>query len=509
MQTEVLPSELHLVVPPTLPQARSYMFKQQSDLQEYDVQKGNRIRINIPRLQRSYLMKDSYLRFRLNIDITASSTPSQKLYLDRCGAYGLFDRIEVYDYLGGTLLEQTQNIPALITTIGDLTYKMSDFNGGLSSTQGYDGSNVQNAATSYNQYEMRTASTGQVLYTNAGTETAFVTYEFAMPIPSFLDMFSEKYIPLHNGFSIDFFLNSPDLAFVSRIGESDPTTASLTINNCWLSNFEYCCQVMELGEQAESMVVAQEPMVMHSNQFRYFSDIILGAGTQSTFRLDMNLNVVSLRNIRFGMRPTVYQTYAYPSYGHRVRNFLNNFNFQYGSSYLPEIAGIDCRRLSVPSSRAGYTLKMGSTAPSTPQADYAKAAGFCQSYIEVTKTTSPTNTMGTTMNWTEYMIDLGASNNSTVTNSDFATPLTGSNAKVPCPGQGTSSICGKFVGGIDTRLSKKNTVSGIDTNGLLVSLNGSFDRDNVNNMTQSILDVWAEYDSFIQVIPGVATTVTF
>lgn len=504
MQTEVLPSELHLVVPPTLPQARSYMFKQQSDLQEYDVQKGNRIRINIPRLQRSYLMKDSYLRFRLNIDLT-STAANQKLYLDRCGAYGLFDRIEVYDYLGGTLLEQTQNIPALITTIGDLTYKMMDFNGGLSSTQGYDGSNVQ-ASALYNSSEVRTANTGQVLYTSpgVGTTNAFVTYEFAMPIPSFLDMFSEKYIPLHNGFSIDFFLNSPDLAFVSRVAESDSANTTVSIENCWISNFEYCCQVMELGEQAESMVVAQEPMVMHSNQFRYFSDIILGSGTQSSFRLDLNLNVVSLRNIRFGMRPTVYQAYAYPSYGHRIRNFLNNYNFQYGSSYLPEIAGVDCRELSVPSSRKGYTLRMGST---SSQTDFARAAGYAQSFMEITKTTSPTNTMGTTMNWIEYMIDLAATGQAT--NGDFAGDLTGTNAKVPAPGQTTTSICGKFVGGIDTRLSKKNTVSGIDTNGLLVSLNGSFDRDNVNRMTQSILDVWAEYDSFIQVIPGVATTVTF
>jgi hypothetical protein len=147
---------------------------------------------------------------------------------------------------------------------------------------------------------------------------------------------------------------------------------------------------------------------------------------------------------------------------------------------------------------------MGST---SSQTDFARAAGYSQSFMEITKTTSPTNTMGTTMNWIEYMIDLAATGQAT--NGDFAGDLTGANAKVPSPGQTSTSICGKFVGGIDTRLSKKNTVSGIDTNGLLVSLNGSFDRDNVNSMTQSILDVWAEYDSFIQVIPGVATTVTF
>jgi hypothetical protein len=71
------------------------------------------------------------------------------------------------------------------------------------------------------------------------------------------------------------------------------------------------------------------------------------------------------------------------------------------------------------------------------------------------------------------------------------------------------STCGKFAAGLDTRLSKKQTVSGIDTNGLLVSVNAQFDRDQIANMAQATLDLWAEFDAFVQVIPGVATTVTF
>lgn len=499
MQSEVLPAELHLVVPPALPQARSYMFKQQSELQEYELVKGSKIRINIPRLQRSYLMKESYIRFRVNIDITATSG-AQNLWFDRCGAYGLFDRIEVYDYLGGTLIEQTQNIPALMTLLGDLNHALPDFNGKLEATQGYDGSNIQDSATELNAWELRTANSGAKLFTSNAAGNAFVTYEIALPVPSFLGLFADKYIPLHNGFSVDFFLNNPSLAFVSRKTSTDNPESPVTIDSAWISNFEYCCQVMELGEQAESMVVSEEPLVIPSNQYRYFTDLILGNGLQSSFRMDLNLNVVSLRSIRWGMRPTVYQSLSYPSYGHRIRNFLNNWNFQYGSSYLPEIAGIRTRSLTVPTSRKGYTLAGGSTGT---QKDWSKAAGFTQGYLELAKTVSHGKPIA--ISHPEYMIDLNAQYGT----SDFAGPLTGADAVVPTNGHNTKSICGKFAAGLDTRLSQKHTISGIDTNGLLVTVNGQFDRDNVTSLTQAILDLWAEFDAFVQVIPGVATTVTF
>lgn len=499
MQSEVLPSELQLVAPSTIPQARSYMFRQQSENTEYNIAKGERIRVNIPRLQRSYLMKDSYLRFRVNIDMTTVTSTS--MTFDRCGVFGLFDRIEVYDYLGGTLLEQTHNIPALATILGDLNNDFMAFNGKLQATQGYDGSNVKASVLSEDQVEVRTANTGKIIYYNENGEgkQRFYTREFTIPVMSFLGLFSDKYIPLHNGFSVDFFLNSTENAFVSR-DHNATQVKKYTINEAWISNFEYCCQVMELGEIAERMVMATNPFVIHSNQYRYFSDIILGGGAQSVFRMDLNLNVVSLRNIRFAMRPQVYQNdLSYPAYGHRIRNFLQTWNFQYGSSYLPEISGISTRSSVVPSSRRGYTLL------STPQdgydsKDYYKADGYTQSYMELLKTVPPSKEIA--ISDTEYRIDRGSK-----TNNDYNADLTGQYAVVPF--LNPNSVCGKFLAGLDTRLSKKNTISGIDTNGLLVCINGEFDRDHVSEMVQSTLDVWAEYDAFIQIIPGVATTVTF
>lgn len=500
MQSEILPNELQLVPPPTMPQARSYMFKQQSELTEYEIQKGNRVRINIPRLQRSYLMKDSYLRFRVNLDVEAKQTAA--LWLDRCGAFGLFDRIEVYDYLGGTLLEQTNNLPALITLLGDLNYKIMDFNGKLQATQGYDGSSLSARAGDQQRYEVRTSNTGFLVVPQAtANQNEFITVEFAIPIPSFLGLFSDKYIPLHNGFSIDFLLNDVGSAFVSRSNISDsPTPPTIVgITEAWMSNIEWCCQVMELGEVAESMVMATNPFVIHCTQWRHFRDTILGEGAQTNFRFDLNLNVVSLRNIRFMMRPTSYSSIAYPTYGHRIRNFLENWNFQYGSSYLPEIGGITTRSEILPVTRNSYSLTATSAG-----LDWYKASGFNQAYLELAKTVSPDKEIA--INWTEYRIDLAGGISPL---SDYKAGLTTS---VPVLQEiSDNTICGKFAAGLDTRLSKKNVVSGIDTNGLLVSINGQFSRDpNLSGlMAQSYLDVYAEYDAFIQVIPGVATTVTF
>lgn len=522
MQSEVLPSELHLVAPPVIPQARSYLFKQRSDLQEFQVSKGTSIKINIPRLQRSYLTKESYLRFRVNIDYTVPAATSATIYnpylaFDRCGAYGLFERIEVYDYLGGTLLESTQNVPELMTLLGDLNVGLASFEGELQATSGYDGAKVtvakEGVAGVYDAFELRTAPNGFV-FARVSTPaqgqpaaTGFVTYEFAISVPSFLGMFSDKYVPLHNGFTINFILNDARLAFVSRVTET-VSTPNFTLNNVYLSNVEYCCQVMELGEQAEQMVMSgAEPAVIPCVQHRYFTDLILGGGLQSVFRLDMNLNVVSLRNLWWAMRPSVYQDLPYPSYGHRIRNFLERWNFQYGSSYLPEIAGIQARALTVPRSAIGNTYN------SQVGADFYKALANTQAYKELVKTAD--DWKHASINLNEFRIDTGAyaGTEAGLTPSDYAmSPITGA---VPCMtswdavGAGDKTVIGKFAGGLNTRLSRKAAVSGIDTNGLQVSINGYFDKDLITSMLQATLDVWAQHDAFVQVIPGVATTVTF
>lgn len=470
------------------------------------------------------------------------------LYLDRAGAYSLFDRMEVYDYMGGTLLEQVNNLPALMVMLNDTMNPIESFNSKLQSTQGYQGSMVGTNPNTVEQFEFRTANSGQRLipeYWNAGGKLGdqFATFEFAIPIPSFLGNFSKKFVPLHNGFSIDLFLNNVNQAFISYgMNQNLPPATTWTsadpplppnkyttpfssyadigqipITNAWISNAELCAQVMELGNDAENLVLSSNgsgPLVVPSIFFRYFTDLVKGVGEPdqtSTVGMDLNLNVVSLKNIRFGMRPLLWQNnLAFPAYGHRIRNYLENFSFRYGSSFLPELAGVSARSSTVPRSRVTGSQFLTSV-------EQSKAEGYTQAYAELIKTGPPNHWNDSiklgSITPSEYNIDLlvgpEPSNPTSAPRPYTRAEFTDTIGVAPPLGKYYTNVCGKFMGGLDLRLSSKEVISGIDTNGLLVRLNASFDEANLSNMVNAVLDVYAEHDAFVQIIPGVATTVTF
>lgn len=506
-----MPSELNLSPPPTIPQARTYISKQMSEYTEYDVAKGTHVRVDIPRLQRSYLMKDSYIRFRLNFDLkNTSSTDEYTIAFDRAGAFGIFDRIEVYDYLGGTLIEQTNDVPSLACLLNDIDKSIIDNSGKMLANSGIQTATACIDVTQpdvLDTYYVRPPVTGARIAIIPTSTSSFHTREYTIPVMSFLGMFSDKYVPLHNGFSVYFYLNDIANSFISRNADSTIETVLNTVTSCWITNFEYVCQIMELGEQAESIVQSSQPLVISSKQYRNFSDQILGGGKQSTFRFDLNLNVVSLRNIFFVMTPTCYaNSLAYPSYGHRIRNFLESWSFQYGSSYLPEIAGITCRNTTLPSSKNGYAFD-ATNSKIYYTSDYFKAHGYTQCLEELSKCTKNNNI--TSIDGNSYFIDTGYGSTLTPYNAAESVMKQSVPYLYAIDSHTQNEFIGKFAAGLNCRLSSKSTVSGIDTNGLQVSINGKFDYDNINNMLDSTIRVWAEHDSFVQIIPGVATTVTF
>lgn len=553
---ETLPSELRMAAPPTIPQARSYLFKQKSEYTQYAMGKGTKVRINIPRLQRTYLSKDSYIRFRINVEVksplsTGQNVPCAPLFLDRAGAVTLFDRIEVYDYLGGTLIEQVNNLPALATMIQDLSTPLDAFDTKLEATQGCSGTAFFTNLANNQNVNFTTSSCGQELFNwnwnnNNSIKSAFNTFEFSIPIYSFLGLFSDKFVPLHNGFSVDFFLNSLDNGFISWYccnstkpedlsstsldwNATDGTSTGGTyvlsntiVDSVTITNFELCAQVLELGNDAENLVLASNgggPLIIPSQFYRYFTDLVKGNGETdqaSSVGMDLNLNVVSLRNIRFSFRPYQFQNNShYPAYGHRIRNFLQDFNFQYGSSYLPELAGVNTRSSSIPVSSKGSVypysfFAVGSLSQLT--ANDIKSDGYTQSYIELLKTGKSglyfKPSINGSLNGSEFSVDV------TTANGGFNDYLTYSLAdktyyRIPPLGKETTNWSGKFMAGLDLRLSAKEVISGIDTNGLLVRLNMNFDKDNLSYMVNAVTDIYCEHDAFVQIIPGVATTATF
>lgn len=564
---ETLPSELRMAAPPTIPQARSYLFKQKSEYTQYDMGKGTKIRINIPRLQRTYLSKDSYLRFRINVEVSSpvgltQAIPCTPVFLDRAGAVCLFDRIEVYDYLGGTLIEQVNNLPALVTMLQDISTPIEAFDTKLEATQGCSGTSLYQYLGNNQNINFTTSSCGEELFswnwndkddatTTSKLASAFNTFEFCIPIYSFLGLFSEKFIPLHNGFSIDFFLNSIQNAFVSWYCASDQSPANFgsdlewnvtdnkstgttnvypfsgtSVDSVTFSNVEFCAQVMELGNDAENLVLSSNgsgPLVIHSHFYRYFTDLVKGDGEadqSSAFGMDLNLNVVSLRNVRFGFRPHLYQNnIRFPSYGHRIRNYMENFNFQYGSSYLPELAGVTTRSSTIPISSKGSAFPyrfVDSVTMSQITSDEVKSHGYTQAYVELLKTGQQglwyNNEINCSMVGSEYETDITSSAGAFYNKLSRVVQVGGKDKTyytVPPLSKETTNWSGKFAAGLDLRLSAKQVVSGIDTNGLLVRLNTSFNKDNLANMVNAVADIFCEHDGFVQIIPGVATTCTF
>lgn len=523
---QVLPKELRLTAPPTMPQARSYLFKQQATMNTYSAGNQNVVTINIPRLQRSYLTKDSYLKFRVGLDWNNLSINGQQRgfkgpyapVFDTCGAFGLFDRIEVYDYLGSTLLESTSGHGQLLALLMDTQCSSEELLFHYGTNSGTKGGRVivdketgAYAVPTTGAYTLTGSNCGHVFtnpinredpsitdptdgnYPNNGT---VIYYEFAIPLFSFLGLLSQKFAPLHNGYTINLTLNPVAHAFGFSTAEGtlgSPGNLATAPTSYELSNVFMCCQILELGPVAESMLISStqgQPFVVPSKAYRNYIGLV--SAQTPAYRLDLNLNVASLTNILYIMRETAYQNdIRFKSLSSRIRNYLQSWYFQYGSTILPQTSGIQC------SNPPGIELD-------------ANRGGINEAYCELMKARHNLNAANFNSNISRrnYWID---------------DALTGIAAEHETPNaDGAKSFMaltvdnvydtGKFAAGLDLELvsgRSNDLVCGMNTNGMNTSINLTFSPDAVSHVKEARVDCWCEYDSFINVSPGIATTVSF
>lgn len=496
---QVLPKELRLSAPPTMPQARSYLFKQQSANATYEPGASGTIQINLPRLQRSYLTKDSYLKFRLELSWTNTTPGTNPIpCFDVPGAFGLFDRIEVYDYLGSTLLESTSGHGQLIALLMDTQSSTDEnqFHYGVSS--GTKGANAKvDDENTTNGLHLFGPTTGGVFSIVANTTGAARYYEYTIPIFSFLGLLSQKFAPLHNGYTIQLTLNTAAqaLGFSTVAGATSGTPPS----TYGLSNVYFCAQVLELGPVAESMLISStqgQPYVVPSKAYRNYIGTI-PAGSAS-YRLDMNLNVASLTNLLWMMRETAYQNnIKFKCLSYRIRNYLSSWYFQYGSTILPQTSGIQAY------SPPGVILDPDNAGTNS-------RGGYNEAYCELMKARHNLNAsnFNSSISKRNFWID-----NANQAALEWATTANASMALTAESSQET----GKFACGLDLELvsgRSNDLVCGMNTNGMNTSINLTFDPNHLDTSTNyavkaSRVDLWAEYDSFINISPGIATTVSF
>lgn len=471
-QPQVLPKEVRLSAPPTMPQARSYLFRQQSSLPT--AQAGSTITINLPRLQRSYLTKDSYLRFNLNLTVTpgAAGATNAQVFLDNPGAYGLIDKIEVFDYLGSTLLESTSGHGELLALLQDCSMshvqKQGFYNILTGTMGGLTGSGTLPAGI------IRASKCGELLTTGSTSATAVqITREYALPVFSFLGLLSDKFAPLHNGYTIVLTLNNTQNAFVTS-QTADGLAASAANPSFTLSDIFYECQILELGPVAESMLLSStqgQPLVVAAKAFRQYVGTIATSGNVSQYRMDLNLNVASLTNVLFILRRSANINAANRfTLGERIRNFLSSWYFQYGSSVLPQTSGIKTRTAGATTNSSGHSEAFAELMKS--RHNFAKSSHNCNMDVE------------------SYSIDI-----------DNAPGL-----------QTYATVVGKHANGLDLELvsgKSQEIISGLNTNGMNTALVLTFDTTSGFNQVGSTMTAWCEYDAFINIAPGLATTVSF
>lgn len=482
---QVLPKELRLSAPPTMPQARSYLFKQQSTQTSYSTSQSV-IQINIPRLQRSYLTKDSYLSFRLVAPSTAVACATSGVLFDTPGAFGVIDKIEVYDYLGSTLLESTSGHGQLMALLMDIDTSPNEIGTHYNVTSGTDnipinivdatvGADGSTAGTLVNHIKNRLNNkntSGSVLQTHgAGKEIpANAIYEYAIPLFSFLGLLSSKFVPLHNGFTIMITLN-PTARYIGSIDNA----FEFTVANVFMN-----CQVLELGPTAESMLLSSsngQPLVIPAKAYRrYVSNY--PAGT-SDWRIDLNLNVASLTNVLWTMRASDMistETHKQRTLSYRIRNYLKSWYFQYGSSILPQTSGIQCRSLAL-----------------------VQNGGSDEAYIELMKSRHGfhQDTYSSQITKTTFNVDKWNATNHNLSTTNV-------------------NPTGRFAAGIDLELvpgRSQNLICGMNTNGMNTSIMATFDlaaaAADSGTCVAANIDVWCEYDAFINISPGIASTVSF
>lgn len=546
----VLPKELRLAAPATMPQSRSYMFKQQAALSNYNPQ--DTIQINIPRLQRSYLTKDSYLEFEVTFKYTTAASAGSTLTFDTPGALGLIDRIEVYDYLGSTQLESTSGFGQLIALLQDTCVTQDEYathwevtSGGQTSAVVLDTDRYQPvSATAANVTKgaafLKTMQPthGEIIdcanwINDANTSTSSATLRtirrrYHLPLFSFLGLLSPKYAPLHNGYTIMITLQSAKNAligtsFTYQTNDTTGVSAGTLVTSSFtnsdgssvfvVNNARMCCQILELGPIAESMLLSTtgpNPMIVPTKAYRNYQTQV--AESSPNFKLDLNINVASLTNVLWIMRPTeAINSEKFNTLSRRQRNFLESWYFQYGSSILPQTQGITCYK---PSSNILGHVDNGS-----------------ECMIELLKARHMYNqpTHNHLFNRFNYSWDNWAAAATDISNKNLLSGWLPNSADCyHYPGPNSYFESGKFACGLDLELVSGRTneiICGMNTNGMNTAIFGTFNATaaatsvpstDANKITAKGLyvekvqvDAWCEYDAFINISPGVATTVSF
>lgn len=467
--------------------------------------------------------------------------------LDINGPYGLFSKIQVHDYLGTTLLEDVQAHDVFTATMTEFMLEdqnMDYLRPVIPGTQVIRKPQCSLPFNSFEDFLQFTQNPYNVTFTNLTTPDISVspvsipTVHFSINLFSFLGLLSDKFVPLHNGFTISFTLNKnsvpikfsnsfhqkrstdPDTNNVyglcvpinayngSAAASSNPTGPSEISTDVLMqpslvdvsySNFYLKADLLELSQELDQSV----DKIVHARGYKYQLDFIPQASKDGPIDYTRRLlpSLKSLRRVLIGQRPRLvpaYQT-TKQQLGFRIRNYITNSSLLYNKSKVSDFQN----------STESYDTLKSAYGPITDNLDFGSYT-LDELYEEDANQSFSLNTSSQR----QYLdaiqaydiTGVNASYGSYWWQEKFATVI--NSPPFLYFGQDVPTLQGKNLLVFDCVIpgSKPNSIAGIDTSSNVTEYNLKSSSLNVQEVD---VDVFMEHDMFIHVNPGKSTAVSF
>lgn len=405
-------------------------------------------------------------------------------YFDTNGPHGLFRKIQVYDFRGTTLLEEIDNYD-IITALfhHEERPRFSTDNQGLK---------VPPAVSIYDPevYYDQMSSGMNLTVTNARTRTNSTTWNvtsvnvavnnvvcptqrYTIPLYSFLNRLSQKFVPLHNGYTLRLTVNKPErcISLASPYKYNSLYTGighyqiNPTIKSFSLKNAKLVTHLLEIPAELDAQVTKD----VHARAFHY-----------QTGTTKLQRNVKSLTNVFIQHRPLYQDLKIYQEkLAYRINEGVGKLLFN--GAVLKEFktteeAYAEAQRiLELTINRSDFS--------NTDNIAMSQCYGVTQTQISTWSLVGSIQAKGTNYN---------------LVTSSRGLPLSDPSVLEDISWQG------KHVQAFDLRLpgTTQSAVDGIDTTKAVIEYVGP-------SSSVSQLEMIADFDAFIRIEPGKSTTVAF
>lgn len=550
-----LPAVNPLPVKPTvIPQARKYTrtFNAASGkvFSEHD-----QITIEIPPIPNTYLTKSAKLYFNFDMSFKdhsyTASTPGLPTgwfsetnpnvwnvlrkpvpMLERCGAYAFFRDIEVYDYLGGTLIEKTTRHDLLASIMADfyldaeterlcplITENQNSIFPYINSTtldplgSSFYGPSVQTHVNGINLLDVNqngllhvkeeVLSSIKDFYTyvttppKADAETVVIpTWLFSIDLLNFLGRGSSTYVPLHNGFRIVLKLNPstvpvkfslPNGGLIMTLKNGSSLSIIPQITNFTISNVNLRADLLEISPDLDKQV----DKVIRSRMTSY---VLLGRCDKPTI---LPGNFQSVNSYRVAMRHlnSTENPLSGSDIGYRSRTYVNNARLLYNGAIQQHYKTVEEIRNAL-GTEFDPTIQADAFQDETIGGNIYGTAGYLYPY--------PSHEF-------KYALAKSAPSGNYAWVNDSANVQNVSTLNTIFTR--TNNQAGKFLIYFDLSLNgyNQNTITGIDTTKTTISLDLNREKppSGFDLSEPWETDVFIDHDAIITVEPGKYTTVSF